>query len=61
VRAREIEARAERLPVGMDIGKDRKPHVSSRSIIAPVPARVLRDIKQQAVCDVQSGGGAVAG
>ena len=53
--AREIEARAERLPVGMDIGKDGQPHISSPSIIAPVPARVLRDIKQQAACDVQSG------
>jgi len=30
--------------------------LSSASIIAPVPARVLRDIKQQAACDVQSGG-----
>ncbi len=53
--AREIKARAERLPVGMDIGKDGQPHISSPSIIAPVPARVLMDIKQQAACDVQSG------
>ncbi len=50
---REIEARAERLPVGMDIGKDGQPHISSASIIAPVLARVLMDIKQQAACGVQ--------
>jgi hypothetical protein len=37
----------------MDIGKDGQPHISSASIIAPVPARVLRDIKQQAACGVQ--------
>src|SRR6476660_9875724 len=53
--AREIETRAERLPVGMDIGKDGQPHISSPSIIAAVPARVLRDIKQQVACGVQSG------
>ena len=53
--AREIETRAERLPVGMDIGKDGQPHISSPSIIAPMAARALRDIKQQAACDVQSG------
>jgi hypothetical protein len=39
----------------MDIGKDGQPHNSSPSIIAPVHTRVLRDIKQQAACDVQSG------
>ena len=53
-RPRGLEARAERLPVGMDIGKDGQPHISSPPIIAPVLARVLMDIKQRAACDVQS-------
>jgi hypothetical protein len=48
--AREIEARAERLPVGVNIGKDRQPHMSSLSIVARKLARTLMDIKHQTTC-----------
>ena len=52
-RPRGVEARAERLPVGMDVRKDSKPHAFLPHIIAPVPARVLMDIKHQAACGPQ--------
>src|SRR6185312_4225035 len=54
--ARSIQTRAERLPVGVDIGKDRQPHMSSPSIIAHGPARTLMDIKYQAVTEVRLNG-----
>ena len=54
--ARGIQAGAERLPVGVDVRKDRQTHVPSDSIIAPVLALVLRDIKLQAACGRQSRG-----
>jgi hypothetical protein len=53
-RPRCLEAGAERLPVGMDIGKDSETHVSSAPMIAHALAGGLTDIKQQAARSLQS-------
>src|SRR5205085_2543413 len=45
VGARKLEAGGKRLPVGVDVGKDRQQHVASAPMLSPARATDLMDVK----------------